>query len=109
MTIHIKLLPEDGCVVLHLDGWLEGADVSELERIVTDAVEDGLMMDLAELRTADKLGIEVLRSFAYRGIPFRHVPPTIAVQLEIDRRRIRAARNRHGESAAKRLKPPEET
>lgn len=82
MTIRITATGEDEKQVLQIDGWLRGEDVMELERLVTEVPETGLVLDLSDLRAADKLGIEVLRSFVHRGIELRRVPPIIALQLD---------------------------
>jgi hypothetical protein len=84
VTIRIVRSGGDDGLVLRVEGWLEAPDVPELERVVDASVAAGVALDLSELRAACRSGIQALRIFGERGIMLRHVPPSIALQLDAD-------------------------
>ncbi len=84
MTIRILRSGDDAVVVLRVEGWLEARDVPELERAVGGSVAGRVALDLSELRSACRSGIQALQSFGERGIVLRGVPPLIALQLDAE-------------------------
>lgn len=80
MTIRITSVLEGPKPVLHVDGWLRGDEAAELVRAV-EASRTQVVLDLAELRSADRPSLEVLRSLRLQGIELRRVPPLIGAQL----------------------------
>ena len=73
--------PDGLACVFHVVGWLKGEGAEELLRVVDDA-GPGLVLDLSELREADALGIDALRSLAARGVRLTQVPPLIALMFD---------------------------
>lgn len=81
MPIRVDASREGEVNVLTVHGWLTREDVGELMRCVEEADSEPVL-DLTELRTADRTGLEALRSLASKGITLRRAPPHLALQLE---------------------------
>jgi hypothetical protein len=81
VPIRVDASSEGETNVLTVHGWLTHADVGELLRCV-DERDSEPVIDLAELRTADRAGLEALRSLKRRSIKLRRAPPHLALQLE---------------------------
>ncbi len=83
MTFRITIDQESGIQIVRLAGWLESADVAELERVVGET-SGSLRLDLTELRSADQVGVLVLRALHARGVSFVGVSPFIRLLLGIE-------------------------
>jgi len=57
--------------ILRVEGWMEGADAGELLD-VAGSVTGMIVLDLSELRSADKLGLSTLRQLLNNGAEMRH-------------------------------------
>jgi hypothetical protein len=66
--------------VLQVDGWLVEAEAGELVHAV-DELGTSVVLDLAELRRADRPSLEILRGLNIRGIELRRLSPLIQAQL----------------------------
>ncbi len=84
VTIRILRSGEDTGFVLRVTGWLEERDIPELERVVEESAGATVALDLSDLRTACRRGLQALRSFRERGIEIRSAPPPVALQLDTD-------------------------
>ena len=83
MTFRITIDQESGIQIVRLAGWLEGADVAEFERVVGET-SGSLHLDLAELRSADQVGVLLLKALHARGISFVGASPFIRLLLGIE-------------------------
>ena len=70
-----------GVRVVRLEGWLEGEVVAELESVVSGG-SGPLRLDLSELRSADKAGLDALRALRAGGVPLVGASPYIRLLLE---------------------------
>lgn len=66
--------------MLQVDGWLVEAEAEELVRAVEE-LGGTVVLDLAELRSADRPSLEILRGLFMRGVEFRRISPLIRTQL----------------------------
>jgi hypothetical protein len=80
VAIRITSVVEATKPVLQVDGWLRGEEAAELVRAV-EANRTPVVLDLAELRSADRSSLEVLRGLCLQGVELRRVPPLIGAQL----------------------------
>ena len=64
--VRITPMLEGPIPVLQVDGWLREDEAAELVRAVDD-LDGSVVLDLAELRTADRPSIEILRGLRIRG------------------------------------------
>jgi hypothetical protein len=85
MAIRITSLQEGSTPVLQVDGWLVEAEAGELVRAVEE-LGTAVVLDLAELRSADRASLEVLRGLELRGVELRRVSPLIRTQLGMSAR-----------------------
>ena len=83
MTFGITVDQESGIQVVRLAGWLEGEDVTHLERVVSDT-SGPLRLDLTELRSADQGAVMLLRALHARGVSFVGASPFIRLLVGID-------------------------
>jgi hypothetical protein len=81
VTICITRIQEEAQTLLRVDGWLGGGDVAELLRVVEESGV-AVALDLSELRSADRPGIDALHTLSRRGVELRRVPPLIAALLD---------------------------
>ena len=95
--LRIILSSEGSTTVLHIAGDLAADGVAELER-VSSSVAGGIALDLSELRSVDKSGLQTLLAIADSGAELRH--GSAYVQLLLSRERQ--------ESVEKRPEHPEE-
>ena len=61
VTLYITCGSDAGVRVVRLEGWLEGEVVAELESVVNGG-SGPLRLDLSELRSVDKAGLDALRA-----------------------------------------------
>jgi anti-anti-sigma regulatory factor len=66
MTLYIACDSDSGGRVVRLEGWLEGEDVAELDRVINGG-SGPLRLDLSELRSADTAGLVALRALRTAG------------------------------------------
>jgi hypothetical protein len=75
-----KIIDVDN-TVLKVDGRLRLEDVGELARVVR-SVQGAAALDLSELQTADRAGVEILRELASLGVELRGTSPYIELLLK---------------------------
>ena len=80
MSVHITCTWDSGVRVLHLEGWLEGDNVGELERVARGAAEP-LRLDLTGLRSTDTAGLEALRALRAQGAVLVGASPYLRLLL----------------------------
>jgi anti-anti-sigma regulatory factor len=78
--IRITKIEDRKKTILRITGRIQGDDANELQR-AAEATGLKAVLDLSELRMADKRGVEVLRSLADEGVKLLQVPPLIAFFL----------------------------
>jgi len=83
VTFRITIDQESGIQVVRLAGWLESEDVAELEGVVSDT-SGPLRLDVTELRSADQVGVVLLRALHARGVAFAGASPFIRLLLGIE-------------------------
>ena len=81
MTIRITSLTEGGTTAIRVEGHLTAKDTSVLEAECRSA-GSAKRLDLSGLRSADKVGIEILRSLQAQGVELRGASPYIRRLLE---------------------------
>jgi len=81
VAIRITVRSEEAAQVLQVDGWLVAEDASEVQKAVDQAGTPAIL-DLVELRSADRASLEMLRGLLLRGIELRRASPSIRAQLE---------------------------
>jgi len=67
--------------VLRIDGRLRSEDVEELARVFR-SVQGATVLDLSELKWADRDGVEILRELVALGAEVRGASPYVALLLE---------------------------
>lgn len=67
MTIYISITQESHEWTLRVDGWLEDDEADELLRVVGSAPVP-VVLDLAELRSADERGVTTLLQLEEQGV-----------------------------------------
>jgi len=80
VTLYIACESDSGVRVVHLEGWLEGEAVAELERVVSGD-SGSLRLDLSELRSADPAGLDALRALRPAGASLVGASPYIRLLL----------------------------
>ena len=83
MTFGITSDQESGTQVVRLVGWLEGENVTHLERVVSDT-SGPLRLDLTELRSADQDAVKLLRALQASGVSLVGASPFIRLLVGID-------------------------
>ena len=83
MTFRITIDQESGVQIVRLAGWLESADITELERVVGET-SGSLRLDLTELRSADQVGVRLLRAFQTRGVPLVGASAFVRLLVGVD-------------------------
>jgi hypothetical protein len=68
MSLIIGVTEESAGARVKVDGWLEGAGVAELARVL-EAAPQPVSLQLHDLRGADALGLSLLRGLAQVGTP----------------------------------------
>jgi anti-anti-sigma regulatory factor len=81
VTLYIACGSDAGVRVVRLEGWLEGEVVAELESVVRGG-SGPLRLDLSELRSADKAGLDALRALRAAGASLVGASPYIRLLLE---------------------------
>ena len=81
MNIRVARFSEEQRTVLKIDGRLKSVDVSELDK-ETQSVEGPLTLDLSELMSADKAGIERLRELQAEGAELRGASRYVQMLLD---------------------------
>ena len=81
MNIRVGRFSEEQRTVLRIAGRLQSADVSELDK-ETQSVEGPLVLDLSELMSADKAGIERLRELQAEGAELRGASRYVQMLLD---------------------------
>ena len=72
MNVRITSIHEGERMILNIAGRLQSADLAELNKEITSDVAS-LMLDLSELLSADRAGIELLRELVAMGAELRGV------------------------------------
>ena len=80
--LRITVSSEGSTTVLHVAGNLAADSVAELEKVCS-SVAARIALDLSELRSADRLGLQTLLAIANRGAELRH--GSTYLQLLLDR------------------------
>ena len=75
---------ENGSVTLRLEGKITGPWVDETNRVCEMILANGqhVRMDLAQVRFADRAGVELLESLANRDAVLDNCSPFLQAQLE---------------------------
>lgn len=81
MSIRIRTIAEAGRTVVKVDGRLKEADLEELSKVVP-SVQMGTVLELSELRSADRAALERLRELISLGVEVRGASPYIELLLE---------------------------
>ncbi|TWU06265.1 hypothetical protein [Stieleria varia] len=81
MTIHVSETKHPRGTVLKVDGHLKAGDVAELTKACRLA-NDLNVLDLSDLQSADKAGLEILRELACRGVQVRNASPYIELLMK---------------------------
>lgn len=82
MPLRINRRKQGDITVLQVDGWLQGEEVQEFVRVAWSAPPP-LALDLKDVRSADRRGIEAIRSLATDGVELWNVSPFIRLLLEL--------------------------
>ena len=80
VTIRISKTADDRQTVLKVDGRLKADDVEELTRAYR-SVQGASVLDLSELQSADREGVEILRELVAMGAEIRGASPYIELLL----------------------------
>jgi hypothetical protein len=81
VTLYITCGSDAGVRVVRLEGWLEGEVIAELESVVNGG-SGPLRLDLSELRSVDKAGLDALRALRAGGASLVGASPYIRLLLE---------------------------
>lgn len=81
MTIRISQASDDRRTVLKVDGRLNAGDVEELTRAFQSA-QGMKALDLSELQSADRVGVEILRDLVSMGAEVRGASPYIELLMK---------------------------
>lgn len=81
MTIHISKTADDRRTVLKVDGHLKADDVEELAGAYRSA-EGATALDLSELQSADRAGVQILRELVSMGAEVRGASPYIELLMK---------------------------
>lgn len=81
MNIRVVRFSEDQRTVLKIDGRLQSVDVPELDQEIR-SVAGPLVLDLSELMSADKAGIERLRELQADGAELRGASRYVQMLLD---------------------------
>ena len=81
LTIHVSEAKHLRGTVLKVDGHLKAADVAELTQACRLA-SDLSTLDLSDLQSADKAGLEILRELASLGVQLRNASPSIELLMK---------------------------
>ena len=74
-------MASNGITLIQVDGELIGEGVAELER-ACETIDGRLELDLTNLRAADTVGLQRIRTLAQRGARLVGVSPYIALLLD---------------------------
>ena len=80
MPLIIGVTEAPGEARVKVDGWLEGAGVAELARVLESAPKPVRLL-LHDLRGADALGISLLRGLADLGTPLEGLSPYLKLVM----------------------------
>lgn len=80
MTIHVSEAKHTTGTVLKVDGDLKAGDVAELT-LACQLANDLKTLDLADLQSADKAGLEILRELASLGVQLHNASPYIEMLM----------------------------
>ncbi len=81
MTIRVSEAEHLRGTVLKVDGHLKATDVAELTQACRLA-SDLSTLDLSDLQSADKAGVEILRELASLGVQLRNASPYIELLMK---------------------------
>jgi ABC-type transporter Mla MlaB component len=81
VSIRISKTMDDRQTVLKVDGRLKADDVEELTRAYR-SLEGATALDLSELQSADRAGVEILRDLVSMGVEIRRASPYIELLLK---------------------------
>ena len=84
VTLRIAVVERDAVRHVHVEGWLTGEEVGELERVVRCGPAPACL-ELESLRSADADGLAALRRLRKAGVELRSVPPHLAWRIEDER------------------------
>lgn len=80
MSIRVSILSEAQRTVFKVDGRLRSEDVEELARALRP-VHGATVLDLSELQSADRAGVEILREMISLGAEVRNASRYIELLL----------------------------
>ena len=83
MTIFIGVTTQSEGSVVSVDGWLQGDEADELLRVVGSAAPP-VVLDLTDLRSADKHGVTAIRQLAEDGVEVIGASDYLALLLETE-------------------------
>jgi ABC-type transporter Mla MlaB component len=81
LTIHVSQVKRPRGTVLKVDGHLKAADVAELTQACRLA-NDLSSLDLSDLQSADKAGLEILRELSSLGVQLQNASPYIKLLMK---------------------------
>jgi ABC-type transporter Mla MlaB component len=81
VTIRISKMVDDQHTVLKVDGRLKADDLDELTRACQSA-PGATALDLSELQSADRAGVQILRELVSMGAEIRGASPYIKLLLK---------------------------
>jgi ABC-type transporter Mla MlaB component len=81
MSIHVSTLVEPMQTVIKVDGRLKSEDLDELTKTV-QAVHGRTALDLSDLQSADRAGLDLLRELIALGAEVRAASPYIELLLQ---------------------------
>jgi ABC-type transporter Mla MlaB component len=81
LTIHVSHARHPQGTVLKVDGHLKADDVAELSKACRSA-NDLNTLDLSDLQSADKAGLEILRELSSLGVQLQNASPYIKLLMK---------------------------
>jgi ABC-type transporter Mla MlaB component len=81
VSLYIGRSLDSSGTVFHLEGWLEGEAVAELQRVALVESAGPIRLDLSGLRSADVAGLNALRALRTTGATLVGASPYIRLLL----------------------------
>jgi ABC-type transporter Mla MlaB component len=81
----VRRAEDRGRIVLKLIGWLEGAQLTELDAFESVAADHGLILDLADVRLVDQDAVRFLADWETRGAQVQNCPPYIREWIDAEK------------------------
>jgi hypothetical protein len=104
MALRITVREDPAGSIVRVDGRLEGDGVVELARVLA-GLPDPHRLDLADLRSADEVGLEALRSLQARGVSMARLSRYLSLLLEAGSPRAGGVGRVSGRRARSRRRP----